>query len=170
VPPVREGDERRWHYRRSLASRVTLLTTMAVGLAVAFVAMGAYVTVRMQLQSSLDQSLLDRAHQAASSNALADLLNTNTDLPSAALGAADVRIALVTPGQQPRSNDHVGPTLELGQPRSTSPSGGRRTACAPSPPTGTTTAWSRSPWTTGRPWCWPSPWPRSRTCWTGSAL
>src|SRR6478735_9066503 len=72
VPQVREGDERRWHYRRSLASRVTLLTTMAVGLAVAFVAMGAYVTVRMQLQSSLDQSLLDRAHQAASSNALAD--------------------------------------------------------------------------------------------------
>ena len=61
VPPVREGDERRWHYRRSLASRVTLLTTMAVGLAVAFVAMGAYVTVRMQLQSSLDESLLERA-------------------------------------------------------------------------------------------------------------
>ena len=116
VPPGRAGDERRWHYRRSLASRVTLLTTMAVGLAVAFVAMGAYVTVRMQLQSSLDQSLLDRAHQAASSNALADLLNTNSTLPSAALGAADVRIALVTPGQQPRSNDRVGPTLVLGQP------------------------------------------------------
>ena len=116
VPPGREGEERRWHYRRSLASRVTLLTTIAVGLAVAFVAMGAYVTVRMQLQSSLDQSLVDRAHLAARSNALADLLNTNSNIPSAALGAADVRIALVTPGQQPRSNDRVGPTLELGQP------------------------------------------------------
>ena len=34
---------------------------MAVGLAVAIVALGAYVTVRMQLQSSLDESLVDRA-------------------------------------------------------------------------------------------------------------
>ena len=49
---------RRWHYRRSLASRVTLLTTMAVGLAVAFVALGAYMTARVQLQNSLDESLL----------------------------------------------------------------------------------------------------------------
>ena len=31
----------RWHYRRSLASRVTLLTTIAVGVTVAFVALGA---------------------------------------------------------------------------------------------------------------------------------
>ena len=58
-------DERRWHYRRSLASRVVLLTTIAVGLAVAAVALGAYVTVRMSLESSLDNSLRDRAHQAA---------------------------------------------------------------------------------------------------------
>ena len=35
---TRIWDARRWHYRRSLASRVILLTTMAVGLAVAFVA------------------------------------------------------------------------------------------------------------------------------------
>ena len=34
---------------------------MAVGLAVAFVAAGAYVTVRMQLQASLDDSLRERA-------------------------------------------------------------------------------------------------------------
>ena len=55
-----------WHYRRSLASRVILLTTIAVGLAVAFVALGAFLTVRMQMQSTLDESLLDRAHKAAS--------------------------------------------------------------------------------------------------------
>ncbi|MCW2764213.1 MAG: ATP-binding region, ATPase domain protein [Nocardioides sp.] len=85
----------RWHYRRSLASRVTLLTTMAVGLAVAFVALGAYVTVRMQLQSSLDESLLDRARQTAEAP---NVFNTQTgaEVPAWALVATDVRIALVS--------------------------------------------------------------------------
>ncbi len=69
-------DERRWHYRRSLASRVVLLTTMAVGLAVALVALGAYVTVRMSLESSLDSSLRDRAHQAAGSLQIAQLTDS----------------------------------------------------------------------------------------------
>ena len=55
----------RWHYRRSLASRVILLTTMAVGLAVALVAFAAFMTARMQMQSTLDESLLDRAQKAA---------------------------------------------------------------------------------------------------------
>ncbi|MDO9456456.1 hypothetical protein, partial [Nocardioides sp.] len=41
APPVEPGD-RRWRYRRSLASRVTLLTTMAVGLTVAAMAAGVY--------------------------------------------------------------------------------------------------------------------------------
>ncbi|GAA2149581.1 HAMP domain-containing sensor histidine kinase [Nocardioides koreensis] len=114
VPLGEGGDDRRWHYRRSLASRVTLLTTIAVGVAVAFVAMGAYVTVRMQLQSTLDQSLLDRAHQAASSNALSELLSSNSPIPSAALGAADVRIGYITPAHDTRSIDR-GPKLSLGQ-------------------------------------------------------
>ncbi len=55
----------RWHYRRSLASRVTLLTTMAVGIAVAVLSLGVYVTARMQLQSQLDNSLVDRAKATA---------------------------------------------------------------------------------------------------------
>jgi two-component system sensor histidine kinase MprB len=88
------GAERRWHYRRSLASRVTLLTTMAVGLAVAFVAIGAYFTVRMQLQSTLDDSLLERAQLAARSDALAQI-TSNYKLPPWALGAADVRIGFL---------------------------------------------------------------------------
>ena len=50
--------EKGWHYRRSLASRVILLTTIAVGFAVALVALAVFLTVRMQMQSSLDQSLL----------------------------------------------------------------------------------------------------------------
>jgi two-component system, OmpR family, sensor histidine kinase MprB len=54
-----------WHYRRSLASRVILLTTFAVGASVALVALSAYLMVRHQLQSSMDQSLRNRAEIAA---------------------------------------------------------------------------------------------------------
>jgi two-component system, OmpR family, sensor histidine kinase MprB len=82
----------RWHYRRSLASRVTLLTTMAVGLSVAIVALGAFVTVRMQLQSSLDDSLIQRAQTAAAD---IDQINNETDAPAFLLGASDVRIGFV---------------------------------------------------------------------------
>ena len=40
--------EQGWHYRRSLASRVILLTTIAVGLAVALVALAVFLTVRIR--------------------------------------------------------------------------------------------------------------------------
>ena len=104
TPPVLSG-EGRWTYRRSLASRVILLTTMAVGLAVAFVAAGAYVTVRMQLQASLDDSLRERAHVAAKYDALA-----RSDVPPSLLGAADVRMAYVldTGVGQMLDNDRAG--------------------------------------------------------------
>ncbi|NYD40177.1 sensor histidine kinase [Nocardioides panaciterrulae] len=94
APAAPAAEERRWHYRRSLASRVTLLTTFAVGLAVAFVAVGAYVTVRMQLQSTLDDSLVQRATSAARSDALAQITDSYR-LPSWALGASDVRIGFL---------------------------------------------------------------------------
>ena len=42
------------HYRRSLASRVTLLATIAVGLSVAVVAAAAFCTVKHQLMETLD--------------------------------------------------------------------------------------------------------------------
>ena len=97
VLPVLDPD-RRWHYRRSLASRVTLLTTMAVGLAVTIVALGAYVTVRMQLQSSLDDSLVDRARTT-----------------SAAIGEADdLRAAGLTPLFYPASDVRIGSIREDG--------------------------------------------------------
>ncbi|MBO0844347.1 MAG: HAMP domain-containing histidine kinase [Nocardioides sp.] len=86
-------DEPRWHYRRSLASRVILLTTMAVCCAVALVALGAYVTVKMSLETSLDNSLLERAHRASDSLQLVQL--TNRRVPSWATGAADVKIFVV---------------------------------------------------------------------------
>lgn len=106
-------DERRWHYRRSLASRVTLLTTMAVGLSVAFVALGAYATVRVQMTQALDDSLLERAHRAAESTALSELISI--ELPSTALGAADIRMALITAAGDVRSADDL-PEIQLGSP------------------------------------------------------
>lgn len=103
----------RTRYRRSLASRVTLLTTLAVAVTVAGVTASAYVTARVQMYQTLDDSLLSRATAAAETGALATL--TGQQIPSWALGAADVRIAFVEPGRPVRSADR-GPALLLGEP------------------------------------------------------
>ena len=111
TPTIDPADESRWGYRKSLASRVTVLTTMAVGLAVAFVAVGAYVTVRMQLESALDESLVDRAEAAAQYPVLSQL-TAETDVEPWMLGAADVRIAFVRYDGQSRFLDQ-GDVLRL---------------------------------------------------------
>jgi two-component system sensor histidine kinase MprB len=80
-----------WLRGRSLAARVTILTTLAVGLVVALIAIGGYVTVRAQVQSTFDDSLSTRAHDAAAN------FNPrlgNFEIPRWALGAGDVRLAL----------------------------------------------------------------------------
>lgn len=87
------------HYRRSLASRVTLLTTVAVGFAVSVVAFAAYATVRTQTIGSLDESLRSRAYQAASANTMDGL--AQAQIPPWALGAADVKIILVDSSTNP---------------------------------------------------------------------
>jgi two-component system sensor histidine kinase MprB len=92
IPTPAIGHDGRWHYRRSLASRVTLLTTMAVGLAVTIVALGAYATVRMQLQASLDDSLVERAQTAASALEQLDRITQGTATPAYLLASSDVRI------------------------------------------------------------------------------
>ncbi|MFC7495351.1 MULTISPECIES: sensor histidine kinase [unclassified Nocardioides] len=91
LPPF--GPEGRWHYRRSLASRVTLLTTIAAGATVALVAFGAYITVRMQLQATLDDSLLQRARTTSAESICTD---GNTPLKSEYFGAASVWVACVS--------------------------------------------------------------------------
>jgi two-component system sensor histidine kinase MprB len=83
------------HYRRSLASRVTLLATMAVGFSVALVAVAAYFTVHHQLQASMDSSLLRRAHTAAQSPAVIELFGVQK-VPAGVVGAADVKILFAT--------------------------------------------------------------------------
>ena len=110
------GPDGRWHYRRSLASRVTVLTTIAAGATVLLVAVGAYITVRMQLQTSLDDSLLERATQAAKSQALAEI-TSECEIPAWALGAADVRIAFIQIDQTPPVHTcaRADEPLELGQ-------------------------------------------------------
>jgi len=101
-----------WHYRRSLASRVILLTTLAVGLAVALVALAVFITVRIQMQASLDDSLLDRAKRAAKANILPDVLAADP-VPSSWFGAADIRIAVITSQGQVTTVDE-GPNIRLG--------------------------------------------------------
>jgi two-component system sensor histidine kinase MprB len=102
----------RWHYRRSLASRVAVLTTVALGLSIAVMAFTAFVVMRQQLMSSLDQSLLNRAHKATSVSALSNL--TVQGVPPWWLGAADVRIIFVTLDGPPSGTDI--PDFKLGQP------------------------------------------------------
>jgi two-component system sensor histidine kinase MprB len=96
------------HYSRSLASRVTLLTTIAVGVAVAFVALGAFVTVRMQMQRTLDSSLLERAKAVAATVQEAEVRGTDYRVPSWLLGASDVRLYLVTEDGIVYSADRAG--------------------------------------------------------------
>ena len=83
-----------FQYRHSLASRVMLLAGIAVGLSVAIVALAGYATVRRQMYTSLDRSLLQRASSAAQSTALSQL--TGQRVPSWALGASDVLIYFVS--------------------------------------------------------------------------
>jgi two-component system, OmpR family, sensor histidine kinase MprB len=80
-------------FRGTLAARVALLATVAVGLSVALVATAAYLTVERQLLASLDESLLNRATAASRTSTLAEL--TRRDTPSWVFGAADVRIAVL---------------------------------------------------------------------------
>ena len=102
-------DDSRWHYRRSLASRVILLTTMAVGLAVAAVALAAFLTARMQMQSTLDESLISRSHSVAEG------ITLDASVPQWALAAADVRILYITSDERYFSFDRDS-ELSLGDP------------------------------------------------------
>ena len=98
-------------YRRSLASRVTLLTTIAVGLAVAVVALMAYATVRSQSIGTLDESLRTRAEAAVRSNALDVMVHQGA--PSWALGVAGVHIGFLLDSGVPLQ---VGDRMPHGRP------------------------------------------------------
>ena len=82
----------RLRYRRSLASRVILLTTFAVGLSVALVALAAYLTVRQQLQASLDDSLHRRAYVSSRYD---PSQYTLSDIPALLQGATDTKFGYI---------------------------------------------------------------------------
>lgn len=114
-----DGVADRWagwapHYRRSLASRVALLTTAALGLALALVSIGGFAMVRQQMETSFDNSLIERAHAAARTPTLSQI-TADYAVPSWALGAADVRIFFINGQGAVRSADE-GPDLPIDQP------------------------------------------------------
>lgn len=78
--------------RVTLASRITLLATMAVGLTVAAVSIAVYFTVRVQLVNSLDDSLIRRA-DAAATERFFDALREG--VPAELLVATDVSFAII---------------------------------------------------------------------------
>ncbi len=115
----------RWHYRRSLASRVAVLTTVALGLSIAVMAFTAFVVMRQQMMSSLDQSLLNRAHKATAFTTLSEI--TAEGAPAWMLGAADVRIIFVTAEGRTVTGDDV-PDFTLGRPEYEVATGQRESA------------------------------------------
>ncbi|MDQ4008862.1 MAG: HAMP domain-containing histidine kinase [Actinomycetota bacterium] len=100
--------------RLSLANRVSALTAMAVGVAVAVTSIAAYVTLRHQLYSSLDSSLLNRAVAAAQAGFVPQA--TMREVPAAWLGAADVRFATVRADGATYSPPQEGGDIGLGRP------------------------------------------------------
>ena len=102
----------RWHYRRSLASRVTLLTTMAVAMSVTIVALGAFITVRMQLQSSLDDSLVERAKKASAAVDEVNQLNQESSTQQYRLAITEVRTGTMRADGQVEFSD-TGDVLDL---------------------------------------------------------
>lgn len=113
--------ENRWHYRRSLASRVALLTAVAVGAALLVMIGATFLTLRHQVLSSLDDSLMDRAVKASKDSTLAAM--TSAQYPPWVMGAADVRVAYVTADgrvvtavrDEPRIVLGAGPELAVAQ-------------------------------------------------------
>ena len=84
-------------FRRSLASRVTALTTCAAGFAIIALSIGLYFVVSHQISHSLDKSLLSRAHTAATDKDVLNDLRSGTLVPTWALGAAGLRAAFLQP-------------------------------------------------------------------------
>ena len=73
------------------------------GVSIAILSPTAYVVMRQQLMSSLDQSLLNRAHKATADTTLSEI--TARGAPPWVLGAADVRIIFVTAEGRGMSGD-----------------------------------------------------------------
>jgi two-component system sensor histidine kinase MprB len=90
-----------------------VLTSVALGLSIAVMAFTAFVVMRQQLMSSLDQSLLNRAHRATADTTLSGI--ATGQIPPWLLGAADIRIILINAEGRGMSGTDI-PHFTLGQP------------------------------------------------------
>lgn len=81
--------------RVTLAARITLLTTVAVGLTIAAIGATIFLTVRTEINHSLDTSLVKRAHAVADAPDAADQMRSGQ--PPAAVLASDIMIGLIAP-------------------------------------------------------------------------
>lgn len=89
-------------WRANLALRVAMLAALAVGLAVAVIALTGYVAFRHQLYGAIDDSLYERATQAAVEGNTDDIAPSAPDwLP----GAADMHIRQLFADGTYRSSD-----------------------------------------------------------------
>ncbi|MGH3994749.1 MAG: two-component sensor histidine kinase, partial [Pseudonocardiaceae bacterium] len=77
--------------RMSLRTRVTVLTAVCVGSAVALVSLAGYITVRTNLYDELDVTLLQRADSLRTLSSAEQL----DAVPESFFRAADIRVALV---------------------------------------------------------------------------
>ena len=116
-----------WQYRRSLASRVILLTTIAVGVSVALVALASYLTVRHQILSALDESLHRRAYAAAAYSPSEVRMG---DLPTFLQGATDSSVGYVfANGRVVMTRGPGGATVRPGGPEFAVANGASKFSC-----------------------------------------
>ena len=116
-----------WRYRRSLASRVILLTTIAVGVSVALVALASYLTVRHQILSALDESLHRRAYAAAAYSPSEVRMG---DLPAFLQGATDSSVGYVfANGRVVMTRGPDGATVQPGGPEFAVANGASKFSC-----------------------------------------
>lgn len=125
--PTDPGSMRSFLKTRSLAGRIIILTTLAVGLGVTALAFAAYVTVQRQSLIALDSSLRTRALHVTRSEGLSALEADR--VPSWALGVANVKIIFIDLHTIPqaRSADRVD-TFPVGTPELNVAAGKRRSS------------------------------------------
>ena len=98
--------------RLSLALRVALLTTTAVGMTLAVVSAMVFFTVRAEFETSLDESMLRRANAAVKAGVTQLTLD---GVPQSAFAATDVKIAVVQGGRLFSTQDSQAVTPYIGQ-------------------------------------------------------
>lgn len=98
--------------RLSLALRVALLTTAAVAATLAIVSAMVFFTVRSELRSSLDESMLRRAQSAVADGVTQETVNQYSP---EALKFADVKIAVISGGYifSTLNKDKVAPYVRI---------------------------------------------------------